>query len=182
MITYTINDTEKQLRNKLSEIKVLEFEQILYILNNESDFFDKYINIFSVLGMSTEDIETITPKEFIKITKEFNISDWNSTEFIREVTVDGKKYQSFTGDKFVLSIRDLAKIEKYIKLDKKFFFGELLAIIYKDHSVSKELWYTESTIKDKAKLFRDHLTADIILPYVNIIVVDIMTKINSEII
>ena len=180
MITFNVNGVDKQLRNDLNELTIPEFEKIcLSMTLDADDYFDRYINIFSVIGLTIEDIETIAPDEFISLIKKFDITKWDSTEFKKEIVIGDKTFEAYTGDKFVLSIRDLSKIEKYIKLDREKYLAEILAVIYKDKSVAKELWYNENHIAGKAQLFRDNVKADVVLPYVNLILNDVMVKLNS---
>lgn len=180
MITYNVNGAERFLRNNLDEITIPEFEKIcLSMTLDADDYFDRYINIFSVIGMTTEDIETISPNEFVDLIKKFDITKWENTIFQKEIVADGRTFEAYRGDKFILSIRDLAKIEKYIKNDKEKYLGEILAVIYKDTSVSKELWYNDKHIATKAELFREHIKADVVLPYINLILNDVMVKLNE---
>ncbi len=180
MINLTINGQPKQIKNLLTELNILEFEQLCAILNeNIEDVLDRYIKIFQVLGLSESDIDDMDTKEFLRGIKEYGATLWEEDEFKREVVVKGKKYSAFTGDKFTLSVRDLAKIEKYIKQNGTKYMGELLAVIYKDTSADKSLHYDEKHISYKADLFRKNMKADVILPYLNLILHDVVDKLKD---
>lgn len=182
MIDVTIAGHPKKIKGHLSEITVREFEKLCTIvLEERSDILDKHLEIFSVLGMSDDDVEIITPAEFLEVVKHFTLLDSEIKEFQKEVTVDGKVYQAFTGDKFVLSVRDLARIEKYIKLKTGLFVGEMLAVIYKDPSLSKEENYKPEYLTEKSEMFRDKVMADVAYPYLNLITKDLTTTIFNQI-
>lgn len=179
MINVTINGQPKEIKGHLSEITVREFEKLCTIvLEDRSDILDKHLEIFAVLGMSEADIDLITPAEFLEVVKQFVLLDNGIKDFQKDIVVDGKTYQSFTGDKFVLSVRDLARIEKYIKLkDGKLFVGEMLAVLYKDPLLSKDENYKPEYLTEKSELFRDKVMADVAYPYLNLITKDLTTTI-----
>lgn len=181
MINVTINGKTRSMKNALNEITVAEFEQLCVILNgDDEDVFDRYLRVFSVLGLTDEEIDVITPDEFLTLTKAFTDEDWESVEFKPTIEVNGTIYTAYTGEKFKLSVRDLAKIERYIKQDNNKYMGEMLGVLYKDLSLSRELQYDEAHIKAKAELFRANVTADVVLPYINLILKDIVTKLKDN--
>lgn len=178
MITVSINGQSKQIKGHLEEITIDEFERLCrVILEEREDIIDKHLDIFSVLGMSEDDLNMITPDEFVETLKQFRSLDKDVKDFQKEITIDGKVYSAYTGDKFILSVRDLARIEKFIKIGKHKFVGELLAVIYKDNTLSKEANYNPDYIAEKAKLFREKMTADVAYPYLNLITKDLTNTI-----
>lgn len=179
MIDITLNGITKQLKNELIDISIADFERVCVILNKSDSVFERYINIFQCLGLTVEDIDGISEDDFLFLVDGFIRTRWEATEFVKELTIDGKIYTAFTGDKFVLSIRDLAKIEKYVKFNQEKYLGELLAIIYKDLTLPKEQWYDEKYISEKAELFRNNITANIVLPYTNLILSNLITKLQD---
>lgn len=176
MIAITIDGVEKQLRNELNEITLPEFEQICEITQREIDYIDRHSEIFKIIGLTYDDLEVIDASDFIQLCKDYNKTFADSTLFVKDIEIDGKTYTSYTKDKFILSVRDLGKIEKYIKAKPLGFLGEMLAIIYKDNSVPNSLWYTDDYIKLKAELFRNNLKADIAIPYLSLIYNDLFKK------
>lgn len=180
MLTITIDNTERHIKAQLEEISIADFERLYTVLAEErEDILDKYIEIFSILGLPDEALDVMTPKEFLDLAKQFTEVEWNSSEFKKDITVDNKLYVGYTGDKFKLSVRDLAKIEKYLKAGDGRCMGEILAVIYKDTSIPKEQQYSEEHIKEKAELFRKHLTADVVLPYINLISKDVVETLQN---
>lgn len=177
MITTNINGTDKFIRNELSEITIREFEYICKILVTETDYVERYIRIFSIFGLSTDDITTIEAKLFLDLIKQFNMASWTNEVFVKEIVLDGRTLQSYTGSKYVLSIRDLSKIEQYIKANRENYVAEMLAVIYKEVTAPKELWYDKDHIDNKILLFRSFATADIAIPYINLIMNDIIKNI-----
>lgn len=183
MINVTISGQEKTIKGHLSEITVREFEKLCTIvLEERSDILDKHLEIFSVLGMSEADVDAITTAEFLEVVKQFVEMDKEIKDFQKEITVYGKVYQAFTGDKFVLSVRDLARIEKYIKLKNgSLFIGEMMAVIYKDPTLTKEENYKPEYLTQKSELFRDKVMSDVAYPYLNLITKDLTTTIFNGI-
>ena len=177
MITLNINGTDRLIKNQLSEMSIKEFEEICSILTIEQDYIERHIKIFNILGISDSDINDIEPKEFIRIAKEFNITSWTGNEFVKEITIGDRIFQSYSGTKYVLSIRDLSKIEQYIKKDRQNYIVEMLAIIYKEVGVPKDKWYDKDHLEDKISLFKDNLTADIAVPYIELIMNDVIKNI-----
>lgn len=182
MINVTINGQVKTIKGHLSEITVREFEKLCTIvLEDRADILDKHLEIFAVLGMSEADVDTISPDEFLEVVKQFTLLDQNIKDFQKEIYVDGKMYQAFPGDKFILSVRDLARIEKYIKLKSGLFIGEMMAVIYKDPLLSKEENYKPEYLTEKSETFRDKVMADVAYPYLNLITKDLTTTIFNQI-
>lgn len=180
MIKFKIGELERELKSELGEITVPEFEKMCLVINSNLNHLDRHIAIFEILGLIPEEIDMLTPQEFIKLSREFNSTLIKEEVFRKEVIVNGKTYTAFTGDKFILSVRDLAKIEKYMISTPESFLGEMLAVIYKDLSLPKELWYKEEHIKEKALLFREHLTAEILLPFVSLLLKDIINNLRGN--
>lgn len=181
MIQIEINGQKRTMNNAINEISVAEFEQLCVILNGEDeDVFDRYLRVFAVLGLTDEEVDSITPCEFIDLTKTFTDEDWECKEFKPTIEVDGVVYTAYSGAEFKLSVRDLAKIEKYLKQDNQKYMGEMLAVLYKDLALDRNVHYEDAHIKSKAELFRTKVTADVILPYVNLILKDIVTKLKGD--
>lgn len=170
MINVNISGESKQIKGHLNEITVREFEKLCEIvLSEREDILDKHLDIFAVLGMSQEDIDRISPDEFLEVVKQFTFMDKDVKDFQKEIVVDGNVLQAFTGDKFILSVRDLARIEKHIKQKNGLFIGEMLAVIYKDPTLSKEQNYSPEYLTKKAEWLRDSVMADVAYPYLNLI-------------
>ena len=181
MIQIEISGNKRTMNNAINEITVAEFEKLCVILNgDDEDIFDRYLQVFAVLGLTDEEIDIITPNEFIDLTKAFTDEDWECKEFKPTIEVNKIAYTAYTGAEFKLSVRDLAKIEKYIKQDNQKYMGEMLAVLYKDLSLDRSIHYEDAHIKSKAELFRTNVTADVILPYVNLILKDIVTKLKGD--
>lgn len=181
MIDVNINGQTKHIKSELKEISIDQFERFCaLLLNDAGDILDRYMNIFSILGLSDDDIDLITPAEFLVITKQFIAIEWDSSEFVREVTIDGKTYVSYTGEKYVLSVRDLAKIEKYVSAKGDAYMAEMMAVIYKDPTIDRDKQYEQTHIEDKAKIFRKSMTADILFPYLSLIQNNIVTTLKNN--
>ena len=74
-------------------------------------------------------------------------------------------------------------IEQFASDQKKDYLGELMAIIYKRKDLTKAEHFDKAHIKFKAKLFRESLTADKVIPLIAFLskkLVDDVNLINSE--
>lgn len=181
MIDININGQSRQIKGHLEEISVREFEQLCKIvLEEREDILDKHLDIFSVLGMSETDVDLITPDEFLDVVKKFTEIDKGVKGFQKEIVLNGKTFRAFEGNDFILSVRDLARIEKYIKLKNGCFIGEMLAVVYKDTSLSKEENYKPEYLAFKSELFRGSVMADVAYPYLNLITKDLTKTIFNE--
>jgi len=166
MLTIKLESETIEIKSDVKEMNIDVFEKICGIFDNKKyDQIDKYIEIFKVLGLTEDQIGQIDAYYFIDLVKEFNLTKAEQPDFTKEIIIDGFTYQAFEKEKFVLSVRDLAKIENYIKKDNIKYIGEMLAIIYKRTDLTKVEHYTDAHIKFKADLFRKELKADIALPY-----------------
>lgn len=180
MINITINGVERKLKSELNEISVAEFETVCSILaTEEEEVFEKYIKLFTSLGLTEEDFDSFSTEEFINLTRIFSKIEWESTEFKKEIVINGVAYTAYEGSNYILSVRDLSKIESYVRKNNKKYLGEILAIVYKDRTQPRSEWYSEEQIALRAELFREHLTAEVVLPYINLILKDVILKLKN---
>lgn len=180
MITVTLNEVEYQLPKNLNEFTIGKFEILTRIINNpELDRIDKYIQIFSLLGISSEIIEDLDSKVFFDlISKWSQVEETNEVEMQKEIEINGRTYQSFDTE-FNLNVKQIKLIEKYIKIDMSAYIGELMAIIFKDTQLTSNEHFVDAHIKHKAKLFRENVTVDIAMPFLNYFGGEIFSNVNS---
>lgn len=168
MITVTLNEVDYQLKKNLNEFTIGEFEKLSSIINNESlDRIDRYIQIFALLGIPSEIVEDLDSKVFFDLVSKWSVNEeLSETEMQKEIEINGRTYQSFDTE-FNLNVKQIKLIEKYIKIDMSAYIGELMAIIFKDTQLTSNEHFVDAHIKHKAKLFRENVTVDIAMPYLN---------------
>lgn len=167
MINIKYGDEKYSIKSNPKEISISEFETISEILSNSDfDFVDKYSKIFKLLGCPEKIVDEIDYEEFVEVILAFKKSFTADNVFTREVEINGYKYVAFEGEEFRLKTKDMALINKSIKDNPDKFLGETLAVIYKREDLGPIEHYEPAHLKNKAKIFREHLKLDVALPYI----------------
>ena len=170
MIKINFNGKEFEAKNQPSEILISDFEKISTILNDISrDEIDKYIEIFSILGIPEEIIDNMDYDEFVAVIKTMQDNFVIDSSFKKEFEINGYTYRAYDGDEFKLKVKEMSLIETYVKKNETKFIGEMMAIIFKRTDLSKTEHFEPAHIKHKADLFREYLSAEIALPYVGLL-------------
>jgi hypothetical protein len=170
MIKINFNGKEFEAKNQPSEILISDFEKISTILNDIlRDEIDKYIEIFSILGIPEEIIDNMDYDEFVAVIKSMQDNFVIDSSFKKEFEINGYTYRSYEGDEFKLKVKEMSLIETYVKKNESKFIGEMMAIIFKRTDLSKTEHFEPSHIKHKAELFREHISTEIALPYVGLL-------------
>lgn len=154
-----------ELPNEPKEMSLGQFEKIFNITNNDNlGLIEKYMKVFEMLGLPDEVLDSMNQQEFVEAVKKFNDYMIHPTTESK-IEINGHTYVSFAGEEFEFMAKDLMKIEKAAISGDGHFPSMLMAILFKDESLTNTEHYTDAHIKHKAKLFREHLTADMCLPY-----------------
>jgi hypothetical protein len=166
------------IRVKISELTVGEFEDCTSIMNNEIlTPIEKYMEVIQYLvkadGGDISIIDEMTDDDFFKIVKGFSNSK-STPKFKNKITIDGVEYTSHTGKDFVLKARDLAAIERIFKEEKN-FYSNLLAVLFKNENDNN---YDPQVIKEKSEKFRSLNAADY-FKYIIVVSQKINVKIQS---
>lgn len=143
-------------RTQIHEMTVKEFGEVTAAFNNENLMnIEKYLEAIEILGCPDEVINDLTNEELFEIIQAFNVDAkiFDSKDTLpRTIEVDGIIYEAYPeGLEFQIKARDLALIEKAIQ-NRKVFFQKLLAILFKNPTLSKE-HYLDSHLKHKENLF-----------------------------
>lgn len=170
MIIYEWNGKEEKLKSLMSEITIGNFEKIMEIEHNEDmSFFDYYLTLFNVLGLSKELIDNIDVDNLIDIIKDFKNDFHLELQTNNTFTIDGYNYVIFE-DEFKLTARQFANIEKIIKKYPYHWVGPVIAYLAKREDLTQVEHDDTAHINYKTTLFRDKLTMDFILPIIKVIV------------
>lgn len=163
-----INDYE--IRNKIDELLICEYEYISKIYNSqEIDNIDKWVKIFIYLGVPADVIDDLDLQEFIQLIGKFQLNiEMEQKEIVKEIVINDVVYSAYD-EIFKLSVKDMALIENYIKERPENYIGEAMSVIYKNRNFDRTIHYDKAHIKNKAEIFRKNVTADKVIPIINII-------------
>lgn len=166
MLNVRIKTEDYPLKQNPSEFTIGEYEKISSIINNdELDQIDKYSQFFVELGIPQDVMDDLNTIEFFNIIKSYTSDKFELGEFQQTIEINGRTYKAFN-EEFFLNVKDMKAIEKYVKINPNSFVGELMAIVFKDVDLTKTEHYADAHIRHKAKLFREHVTFDVAVPYV----------------
>lgn len=166
MINLKFNGSTYQIKNSTNEFLINEFEHLCSILNDiEKNHLQKWSEIFIYLGVPQDVLDNFDTFDFIEMIKEFNLFETNSTDFVKEIVLDGITYTAFD-DKFKLTVKEMALIEDYVKKDTNRYLGEMLSVIYKRTDLDKSMTYDKAHLKFKAEMIRKQTTADVAIPII----------------
>lgn len=179
MLVLKFGDIEVQVKNELNELTIKDFEKISSVINNkETGMFEKWSELFLYLGITQELIDEMDATEFIQVASEYNNIDTTSGEIVKSFKINDVEYVAFD-EKFKMSVKEMTMIEAAIKKNPERYIGEVMAIIYKNTSLDKNLNYDKAHLHFKAELFRKELTFDKALPIVNYISQRVIKNVNN---
>lgn len=152
------------LKNSLADMTVAEFEAVATILKApETEAVERYFNLLEYLGVPSAILDDLTDEDLFAAIKAFS-GEAEQSELLPSIEIEGYTYVAYeAGTEFRLKARDLAYIEKAIKVEKA-FLSQLLAIVFKREDLTVTEHYTRAHIDHKAKLFGT-LNAGDMYPY-----------------
>jgi hypothetical protein len=164
MVDIKYGDRVFSIKNDVNEFSIGEYEKIVYYLNNEGDFFDKWFNILEYLGLDKGVIDDIDANELIEIINSINLSKVEP-KFISEIELGGYLYKcemKESGEPKITG-RIFKLLEKVCKGD--YYISDIMAILFKRDDLSDAEHYQKAHLEWKSKLFKD-LSASVSVPYV----------------
>jgi hypothetical protein len=163
------------IKSNPKEITLGEWELISATLEDQQlDAIERYGKMFTQLGLPTDVLNDLELPEFFKYCQQFNEDTAvDDAKFLKDFEVGGYSYVAFDA----LKVKDIKIIEKYMQSGKP-YAGELMAVCFKRTDLSDKEHYDKAHIEYKAKLFRQHLTVDMCLPYIMRVVDLIMQSIK----
>ena len=148
-----INLKDTQIKNKLEEMTIKEFETITSIINTPSeDYIERWSKVLVSLGARESEVDSLSIDEFIEIVRSFEIGKGIETNLKKEFELEGYTYRAYD-EEFILRVKDLNLIEKCIKQKKDNYLSHLIAILFKRTDLSNAEHYANAHIEHKAKLF-----------------------------
>jgi hypothetical protein len=154
------------IKTKPDEITLGLFKKMLEVQDEHFGDFNYYLNVFSLLGLSDEYIDSMDSSSLFTTIKDFQ-EDFQIDDIIMKniITIDGYEYKSYD-EKFVIKAKDFAKIETQMKLGNHNWIIYAMAILFKRIDLTDKEHTDKSHIEHKMKLFKDNVTMDIALPYI----------------
>lgn len=173
MIVLNINGKEFNLRNKITELTVGEFEIISAVLDNPINQVEKWKDIISFCsGIDKEEIGLWPAESFIKVLDEMFVINKNQSR-AKEVRV-GEKIFVARQD---LNAKDLATIEKIFSINDEHKISKIIACFFMDEELSFSDNYKMESINYRAELIRTLPTTGLI-PYLTESVMEFFKYLN----
>lgn len=165
MINVTIDGIEYKIPNNANEVKLGSFN-VIYDLMQRKDIgkFEMHCKVFEHFGIPEKVLDELLEDEIFAMIKEFNAVLIPPTELVGKVEINGRSYTAFE-DEFKFKARDIVEIERASIKQVDNYPAHLLAILFKDDELTPNEHYTPAHLKHKSKLFSEHLTTDIAIPY-----------------
>ena len=177
----------QEIKNFPREMTIGEFEKVTKMVNMtvsktgedepKADFqgqADKWLYIFEQLGLSEENIETITKDELIQAVNDFNQKDPSTYDLVSEFSIGGKTYHCAIEEGKEISAKRFALVERMVKKEPSKIPSLIVASIFDDGSLTKNEHYSDAHVKHKADIFQKELNASIAIPYIPWLMNEIM--------
>ena len=179
---------EKEVRNFPHEYNLAEWEKQMDRVQGsvfdpenpkgKSKFpseVEKWCQIFIAGDFPEGELKELELTDFQKAITDFNQKS-PSYDVQKEIEINGKTYRAFEED-FKLNVVKWGRIEKLVKkASGKQFLAEILAVIFEDVDLSENEHKADAHIRNKAKIFRENLTAEIAMPYFTYVVTGLYKK------
>jgi hypothetical protein len=170
MVTINYAGESFELRNEAKEVRLSEFNKIHNILSlDKTGHFEKYTEVFKVLGVPEDVIDGMSIEEFVELVKMFNDISQTKENPVQSFEIDGYTYTAYTGEKFEFTAKDLVMLERGFKQGVGSVPAFVLAVIFKREDLTKKEHFDTAHINHKAKLFSEHLFMDVALPYLGLV-------------
>lgn len=168
MITINFPDTSFEVKSELSELSLKEYESIQSTLNRtDIEYFEKFMYVLNFLGIPTEYVDQMDTDSFMNFIKVFANSE-STPQFTRKIKIEGYEYVGIEEGqhKPKFTPNTIKLIERYMKKNPEKYFAEILAVFFKRTDLTTKEHYSEAHLKHKANLFREHISAQIAIPYI----------------
>lgn len=178
MIKVKFEEKSYEVKNKLDEILIGDFENIISIMNTKKNYIDRWSEIFIILGLPQEVVDNMDSSDFINVIREIDIDTNVEVELHKEITIDDILYQ-LKHDEVKISVKEMRIIEKFIIENESKYIGDIMAVLYRNEKSDDIINYDLTHIKYKAKLFRENITVDKSLPFLKYLSTKIVKDFNT---
>lgn len=170
MIEVVKNGKTYRVKSEPNEITLTDFDKFVEIFEDKDrNDVDKYIEISKVFGLPNEVANSLGAISVIKLVNAF-LKSRAKVEMKRTIEIDGDVFEAFEeGEQFELSASQLSKIANIYKKELDDQCARIMSIIFTG----------KLTEAKRRELFREHMTADVAMPYVYYLQTEIIDTINE---
>lgn len=172
MVEIIKNGVTYPIKNELSEISLREMDKLVNIYNNKDyGAIDQRIEVIKVLGLPNDIANNLGAKALIDITTSIILKSNDKSELKPYIDIDGVRYVAYNeGEEFELTASQLSKIENIYRKGKENITSSIMAIIFQNDEVDE---------KGRAIIMEDKMMADLAIPYVGWINLNIIQNIEA---
>ena len=172
MVEIIKNGVTYPIKSELSEISLREMDKLVNIYNNKDyGAIDQRIEVIKVLGLPNDIANNLGAKALIDITTSIILKSNDKSELKPYIDIDGVRYVAYNeGEEFELTASQLSKIENIYRKGKENITSSIMAIIFQNDEVDE---------KGRAIIMEDKMMADVAIPYVGWINLNIVQNIEA---
>lgn len=138
-----------KIKSTIDELVMADFDKMNHIMSDVSlERFEKWIELYHYFGVPYEVFDEVELHELINLVDEWN-SSFKIGDRVFSYELDGFVYEANE----LISVTDLAAIEKAWKKDIGHFGSECVAILFKRSDLSRTEHTDKTHLKHKTKLF-----------------------------
>jgi hypothetical protein len=169
------------VKSEIEELSLQEYESITNILSDESKLpFEKYIDVLVYLGVEEDDADNMNMKALVEFAKNFSEG---KIEFKMkpEIEIAGDVYIGIEDglEEPKITPKVVKLVEKIMAKKNKGYMSEILAVMLKKESLTKNEHYEPAHIKYKAKIFQENVSAEDAVPYIMFVTRGILENIKD---
>jgi len=134
MITVRLEGKEYEIKSRMDEINISEFDEINNIISDEKmNSTNQRIEMLKKLGLPNEVANNLGYKSLLKISQEV-MTEKTDGKIHDVITIDGEEYNRIGGEDFDLNAGQVARIEEALKHDDR--TARVVSIVY---NIDKDL-------------------------------------------
>lgn len=169
-----------ELKNQPGEMKLGEWELLADAVNQKvldpddlegtagcPTWIRKWWGVLQMQGLPESVLSDMDKNDLEKAASDFNMIDYGAITIVKEIEINGRVYKAFD-EGFTIKLPDEEALEEVTKKckDKKRLWSLWMAVLFKDQQTNKAAHYANAHIEHKAELFREHMQADVAVPYI----------------
>jgi len=134
MIVVKLEGKEYEIKNRMDEISISEFDEINNIISDEKmNSTNQRIEMLKKLGLPNEVVNKLGYKSLLKISQEV-MTEKTDGKIHDVIVIDGEEYYRIGGEDLDLNAGQVAKIEEALKHDDR--TARVVSIVY---NIDKDL-------------------------------------------
>lgn len=179
MINIKFNNQTYNIKTTIYEFDITTFEKLIQILNNkEYSLYDKWINVFKLVDIPDDIINSLSIDEFNNIVSEFDLKI-DIIDIYKSIKIDGVEYFAYK-NKFDISIKDFILMQNYLDVNPLKNITKVMAILYKSkEEIKNNVNFDYNYIDAKSLKFKS-VTSNYCIPIYNLLNTILLETIKSE--